>query len=30
MGLTIHYNLHSDTRLPAEARRLVEELRIHQ
>jgi hypothetical protein len=27
MGLTIHYKLHSDTRSPAEARRLVEELR---
>lgn len=27
MGLTIHYELHSDTRSPHEARRLVEELR---
>jgi hypothetical protein len=27
LGLTIHYTLHSDTRSPKEARRLVEELR---
>ena len=27
MGLTIHYQLHSDTRSLTEARRLVEELR---
>jgi len=27
MGLTIHSDLHSDTRSPSEARRLVEELR---
>jgi len=27
MGLTIHYDLHSDTHSPREARRLVEELR---
>jgi len=27
MGLTIHYSLHSDSRSPTEARRLVEELR---
>ena len=27
MGLTIHYDLHSDTRSPREARRLVEQLR---
>ena len=27
MGLTVHYALHSDTRSPAEARRLVEQLR---
>ena len=26
MGLTIHYSLHSDTRAPAEARRLIEDL----